>query len=146
MFVDTSLVVHKIGVAVLLLSSVFIIFDGLFVQLYICPFEIHQLSVFENSLKFIWLWICLNVQVQQKAIEVVTHIAQTATNFSKRCVVLCLAGECLPWAIVLNPFKFQWMSFAPCLCHVLDLLLYAVWVMNDSCLFGLQEWWRGWQT
>jgi hypothetical protein len=107
MFVDTLLVVHKIGVAVLLLSSVSIIFDGLFVQLYISPLEIHQLSVFENSLKFIWLWICLNVQVQQKAIEVVTHIAQTATNFSKRCVVLCLAGECLPSAMVLNPFKFQ---------------------------------------
>jgi hypothetical protein len=107
MFVDSSSVVHKMGVAVLLLSSVSIIFDGLFVQLYISPLEIHQLSVFENSLKFIWLWICLNVQVQQKAIEVVTHIAQTATNFSKRCVVLCLAGECLPSAMVLNPFKFQ---------------------------------------
>ncbi|CAM6047665.1 unnamed protein product [Sphagnum compactum] len=37
-------------------------------------------------------WSEKNVQVQQKAIEVVTHIAQTATNFSKRCVVLCLAG------------------------------------------------------
>jgi cytoskeleton-associated protein 5 len=37
-------------------------------------------------------WSEKNVQVQQKAIEVVTHIAQTATHFSKRCVVLCLAG------------------------------------------------------
>jgi hypothetical protein len=32
--------------------------------------------------------------VQQKAIEVVTHTTQTATNFSKCCVVLCLAVIC----------------------------------------------------
>ncbi len=46
MFVDSSSVVHKMGVAVLLLSSILIIFYGLFVQLYISFLEIHQLSFF----------------------------------------------------------------------------------------------------
>ena len=32
-------------------------------------------------------------QVQQKAIEAVILIAQNATRFSKKCVVLCLTGR-----------------------------------------------------
>ncbi len=53
MFADSSSVVHKMGVVVLLLSSILIIFYGLFVQLYISFLEIHQPSFFFNSLKFI---------------------------------------------------------------------------------------------
>jgi hypothetical protein len=46
MFVDSSSVVHKMGVVVLLLSSILIIVYGLFVQLYISFLEIHQPNVF----------------------------------------------------------------------------------------------------
>lgn len=37
-------------------------------------------------------WGEKNVQVQQQVIEVITHIASTATKFPKKCVVLCLSG------------------------------------------------------
>ncbi|XP_061370607.1 protein MOR1 [Gastrolobium bilobum] len=37
-------------------------------------------------------WGEKNVQVQQQVIEVITHIASTATKFPKKCVVLCLMG------------------------------------------------------
>ncbi|XP_057847026.2 protein MOR1 isoform X2 [Cryptomeria japonica] len=37
-------------------------------------------------------WNEKNVQVQQKVIEVVTHIASTVSKFPKRCVVLCILG------------------------------------------------------
>jgi hypothetical protein len=37
-------------------------------------------------------WI-VSMQVQQKAIEAVILIAQNATRFSKKCVVLCLTGR-----------------------------------------------------
>uniref|UniRef100_A0A7N1A6B8 TOG domain-containing protein n=1 Tax=Kalanchoe fedtschenkoi TaxID=63787 RepID=A0A7N1A6B8_KALFE len=37
-------------------------------------------------------WGEKNVQVQQQVIEVVTHIASSASNFPKKCVVLCLLG------------------------------------------------------
>lgn len=37
-------------------------------------------------------WGEKNVQVQQQVIEVITHIATTATKFPKKCVVLCLLG------------------------------------------------------
>ncbi|TKY51634.1 MOR1 protein [Spatholobus suberectus] len=37
-------------------------------------------------------WGEKNVQVQQQVIEVITHIASTATKFPKKCVVLCLLG------------------------------------------------------
>jgi cytoskeleton-associated protein 5 len=37
-------------------------------------------------------WNEKNIQVQQKAIEAVILIAQNATRFSKKCVVLCLTG------------------------------------------------------
>ncbi|KAL2324840.1 hypothetical protein Fmac_023898 [Flemingia macrophylla] len=37
-------------------------------------------------------WSEKNVQVQQQVIEVITHIASTATKFPKKCVVLCLLG------------------------------------------------------
>ncbi|KAJ0083103.1 hypothetical protein Patl1_11638 [Pistacia atlantica] len=37
-------------------------------------------------------WSEKNVQVQQQVIEVVTHLASTATKFPKKCVVLCLLG------------------------------------------------------
>jgi cytoskeleton-associated protein 5 len=37
-------------------------------------------------------WNEKNIQVQQKAIEAVVLIAQNATRFSKKCVVLCLTG------------------------------------------------------
>jgi len=99
MFANSSSIVHEMGVVVLLLSSILIIFYGLFVQLYISFLEIHQPSFFFKLFEIDLVWIYLNVQVQQKAIEVVTHTKQTATNFSKCCVVLCLAGECLPLAI-----------------------------------------------
>ncbi|PWA59320.1 ARM repeat superfamily protein [Artemisia annua] len=39
-------------------------------------------------------WSEKNVQVQQQVIEVVSHIASTATKFPKKCVVLCIAGIC----------------------------------------------------
>ncbi|XP_057424605.1 protein MOR1 [Lotus japonicus] len=37
-------------------------------------------------------WGEKNVQVQQQVIEVITHVASTATKFPKKCVVLCLSG------------------------------------------------------
>eukprot|EP00252_Welwitschia_mirabilis_P027944 TRINITY_DN9838_c0_g1_i1.p1 TRINITY_DN9838_c0_g1~~TRINITY_DN9838_c0_g1_i1.p1 ORF type:complete len:2078 (+),score=475.99 TRINITY_DN9838_c0_g1_i1:649-6234(+) len=37
-------------------------------------------------------WAEKNVQVQQKVIEVVTHIASTAAKFPKRCVQMCILG------------------------------------------------------
>ncbi|XP_071930544.1 protein MOR1-like isoform X1 [Coffea arabica] len=37
-------------------------------------------------------WGEKNVQVQQQVIEVITHIASTASKFPKKCVVLCLLG------------------------------------------------------
>ncbi|XP_061370641.1 protein MOR1-like isoform X2 [Gastrolobium bilobum] len=37
-------------------------------------------------------WGEKNVQVQQQVIEVITHIASTATKFPKKCVVLFLMG------------------------------------------------------
>ncbi|GJY72855.1 protein MOR1 [Tanacetum coccineum] len=39
-------------------------------------------------------WSEKNVQVQPQVIEVVSHIASTATKFPKKCVVLCIAGIC----------------------------------------------------
>ncbi|KAH9313886.1 hypothetical protein KI387_022513, partial [Taxus chinensis] len=37
-------------------------------------------------------WGDKNVQVQQKVLEVITHIASTVSRFPKRCVVLCILG------------------------------------------------------
>ncbi|KAK6932524.1 CLASP N-terminal domain [Dillenia turbinata] len=37
-------------------------------------------------------WSEKNVQVQQQVIEIITHVASTATKFPKACVVLCLLG------------------------------------------------------
>ncbi|XAR66434.1 hypothetical protein NMG60_11012669 [Bertholletia excelsa] len=37
-------------------------------------------------------WNEKNVQVQQQVIDVITHIASTASKFPKKCVVLCLLG------------------------------------------------------
>ncbi|XP_042026470.1 protein MOR1-like isoform X2 [Salvia splendens] len=37
-------------------------------------------------------WNEKNVQVQQQVIDIVTHIAATASKFPKKCVVLCLSG------------------------------------------------------
>lgn len=38
-------------------------------------------------------WSEKNVQVQQQVIEVVSHIASTASKFPKKCVVLCIGGK-----------------------------------------------------
>ena len=40
-------------------------------------------------------------QVQQKAIEAVILIAQNATRFSKKCVVLCLTGRFSRFSLLL---------------------------------------------
>ncbi|XP_057833318.2 protein MOR1-like isoform X1 [Cryptomeria japonica] len=37
-------------------------------------------------------WGDKNVQVQQKVLEVITHIVSTVSRFPKRCVVLCILG------------------------------------------------------
>ncbi|CAM8905774.1 unnamed protein product [Rhodiola kirilowii] len=37
-------------------------------------------------------WGEKNVQVQQQVIEIITHIASTASKFPKKCAVLCLLG------------------------------------------------------
>ncbi|KAK4347121.1 hypothetical protein RND71_033460 [Anisodus tanguticus] len=37
-------------------------------------------------------WSEKNVQVQQQVIEVITHIASTASKYPKKCVVLCIQG------------------------------------------------------
>ncbi|CAN4084015.1 unnamed protein product [Withania somnifera] len=37
-------------------------------------------------------WSEKNVQVQQQAIDVITHIASTASKYPKKCVVLCIQG------------------------------------------------------
>lgn len=39
-------------------------------------------------------WSEKNVQVQQQVIEVVSHIASTASKFPKKCIVLCIGGIC----------------------------------------------------
>lgn len=38
-------------------------------------------------------WSEKNVQVQQQVIEIVSHIASTASKFPKKCVVLCISGK-----------------------------------------------------
>ncbi|XP_073058654.1 protein MOR1 isoform X1 [Primulina eburnea] len=37
-------------------------------------------------------WNEKNVQVQQQIVDIITHIASTASKFPKKCVVLCLLG------------------------------------------------------
>lgn len=37
-------------------------------------------------------WSEKNIQVQQQVIEVITHIASTASKYPKKCVVLCIQG------------------------------------------------------
>ncbi|KAJ7532598.1 hypothetical protein O6H91_13G011700 [Diphasiastrum complanatum] len=49
-------------------------------------------EIFVRLLSTLPGWNEKNVQVQQKVIEVIAHIAQTSRKFSKRCVVLCLSG------------------------------------------------------
>ncbi|KAK9131718.1 hypothetical protein Scep_011246 [Stephania cephalantha] len=61
--------------------------------------EVEGLQNLDSSAEILIRLLCAipgwgekNVQVQQQVIEVITHIASTATKFPKRCVVLCLLG------------------------------------------------------
>ncbi|KAI3709962.1 hypothetical protein L2E82_39732 [Cichorium intybus] len=63
--------------------------------------DIQALQELDKSVEMLVRLVCAvpgwnekNVQVQQQVIEVVTHIASTASKFPKKCVVLCIAGIC----------------------------------------------------
>ncbi|KAL4563558.1 hypothetical protein LXL04_027601 [Taraxacum kok-saghyz] len=63
--------------------------------------DIQALQELDQSVEILVRLVCTvpgwnekNVQVQQQVIEVVTHIASTASKFPKKCVVLCIAGIC----------------------------------------------------
>ncbi|KAL1343695.1 protein MOR1 isoform X1 [Arachis hypogaea] len=61
--------------------------------------QVEGLQDLEQSVEILIRLLCAlpgwgekNVQVQQQVIEVITHIASSATKFPKKCVVLCLSG------------------------------------------------------
>ncbi|PWA88987.1 protein MOR1 [Artemisia annua] len=63
--------------------------------------KVESLQELDQSIEIIIRLLCVvpgwsekNVQVQQQVIEVVSHIASTATKFPKICVVLCIGGIC----------------------------------------------------
>eukprot|EP01018_Ginkgo_biloba_P025077 Gb_07658 [translate_table: standard] len=52
----------------------------------------HKAEILVRLLSSLPGWSEKNVQVQQKVIEVITHIVSTVSKFPKRCVVLCILG------------------------------------------------------
>ncbi|CAI9262994.1 unnamed protein product [Lactuca saligna] len=63
--------------------------------------DIQALQELDQSVEILTRLVCTvpgwnekNVQVQQQVIEIVTHIASTASKFPKKCVVLCISGIC----------------------------------------------------
>ncbi|CAN1166552.1 Protein MOR1 [Linum perenne] len=61
--------------------------------------QIEGLQDLDKSVEILTRLVCVlpgwsekNVQVQQQVIEVVIHLASTATKFPKKCVVLCILG------------------------------------------------------
>ncbi|KAI3495503.1 hypothetical protein L1887_37844 [Cichorium endivia] len=63
--------------------------------------DVQALQELDQSVEILVRLVCAvpgwnekNVQVQQQVIEVVIHIASTASKFPKKCVVLCIAGIC----------------------------------------------------
>ncbi|KAL8235581.1 hypothetical protein R6Q59_016662 [Mikania micrantha] len=63
--------------------------------------QVEALQALDQSIEILIRLLCAvpgwtekNVQVQQQVIEVVSHIASTASKFPKKCVVLCIGGIC----------------------------------------------------
>ncbi|CAH1448437.1 unnamed protein product [Lactuca virosa] len=63
--------------------------------------DIQALQELDQSVEILTRLVCTvpgwnekNVQVQQQVIEIVNHIASTASKFPKKCVVLCISGIC----------------------------------------------------
>ncbi|XP_057764557.1 protein MOR1 isoform X1 [Salvia miltiorrhiza] len=61
--------------------------------------QVESLTEIDPSVEVLIRLLCVipgwnekNVQVQQQVIDIVTHIAATASKFPKKCVVLCLSG------------------------------------------------------
>lgn len=61
--------------------------------------QVESLKGLDTSVEILIRLLCAvpgwgekNVQVQQQVIDVITHIASTASKFPKKCVVLCLFG------------------------------------------------------
>ncbi|XP_052201183.1 protein MOR1 isoform X2 [Diospyros lotus] len=52
----------------------------------------HSVEILVRLLCAVPGWNEKNVQVQQQVIDVITHIASTASKFPKKCVILCLLG------------------------------------------------------
>lgn len=66
-----------------------------------------------------FLSIYIKVQVQQLVIDIITHIASTASKYPKKCVVLCLQGHSPLFLFHLPSFIsvpcylfFGWLSFS----------------------------------
>ncbi|KAK4711224.1 hypothetical protein R3W88_005737 [Solanum pinnatisectum] len=61
--------------------------------------QVEALQVLDPSVEVLVRLLCAvpgwsekNVQVQQQVIDVITHIASTASKYPKKCVVLCIQG------------------------------------------------------
>ncbi|XP_055805496.1 protein MOR1 [Solanum dulcamara] len=61
--------------------------------------QVEALQVLDPSVEILVRLLCAvpgwsekNVQVQQQVIDVITHIASTASRYPKKCVVLCIQG------------------------------------------------------
>ncbi|KAI5657025.1 hypothetical protein M9H77_25818 [Catharanthus roseus] len=61
--------------------------------------QVESLQNLDQSVEILIRLLCAvpgwgekNVQVQQQVIDVITHIASTASKFPKKCVVLCIQG------------------------------------------------------
>ncbi|XP_006347082.1 protein MOR1 isoform X1 [Solanum tuberosum] len=61
--------------------------------------QVEALQVLDPSVEILVRLLCAvpgwsekNVQVQQQVIDVITHIASTASKYPKKCVVLCIQG------------------------------------------------------
>ncbi|KAL8032653.1 hypothetical protein ABFX02_13G110200 [Erythranthe guttata] len=61
--------------------------------------QVEALTSLDPSVEILIRLLCVlpgwnekNVQVQQQLIDIITHIASTASKFPKKCVVLCLLG------------------------------------------------------
>lgn len=74
----------------------------------------------KNISFWIWLYYYLEQinschtfkQVQQQVIEIITHIASTASKFPKKCVVLCLLGQLFSFPLILH-YIFCWSCDLP---------------------------------
>ena len=79
-----------------------------------------------EKLKRSVFWV---MQVQQQVIEVITYIASSAMKFPKKCVVLCLLGECF------DCFHLNYCSLLVILSHHPNRWLLFWNVLSSSCFY-----------